>query len=242
MHTFVIPIRSKVKSRVSEPRFNRPADEIVSQTNKHDEIDEDEAEDEDVSDEEPTQDFAQSRIAEQRSLRQTHLNVLVTLLHRCILDADWERAERAYGLLLRSKGVDIRLCHDLGLQILSHTDPTGARAMQFMARLIVAYPPIKARRGKHMYDRADVFVRILTDLRIKHKQYRTALQELEGWLLVPPYKNDKLLWKALLKVCEILQQEASSTGDRLEVHRLEQRRVKAEAKVNDVDDLVEDEH
>jgi hypothetical protein len=37
------------------------------------------------------------------SLRQHHVAVLTTLLHRCLLDQDFERAGRAWGMLLRSE-------------------------------------------------------------------------------------------------------------------------------------------
>ncbi|KAI9888078.1 MAG: hypothetical protein M1823_000013 [Watsoniomyces obsoletus] len=36
------------------------------------------------------------------SLRRHHISVLTTLLHRCLLDGDYDRAGRAWGLLLRS--------------------------------------------------------------------------------------------------------------------------------------------
>jgi hypothetical protein len=47
------------------------------------------------------------------NLRQTHLNVLSTLMHRCLLEADYNRAGRAWGMILRTKAahgnkVDLR--------------------------------------------------------------------------------------------------------------------------------------
>ncbi|EAT79978.2 hypothetical protein SNOG_12680 [Parastagonospora nodorum SN15] len=39
---------------------------------------------------------------EATSLRKTHLNVLSTLMHRCLLEGDYERAGRAWGMLLRT--------------------------------------------------------------------------------------------------------------------------------------------
>jgi len=39
---------------------------------------------------------------DETSLRKTHLNVLSTLLHRCLLEGDYERAGRAWGMLLRT--------------------------------------------------------------------------------------------------------------------------------------------
>ncbi|KAF1913332.1 hypothetical protein BDU57DRAFT_409696, partial [Ampelomyces quisqualis] len=43
-----------------------------------------------------------SRHGEATSLRKTHLNVLSTLMHRCLLEGDYERAGRAWGMLLRT--------------------------------------------------------------------------------------------------------------------------------------------
>ncbi|KAJ4310255.1 hypothetical protein N0V94_008546 [Neodidymelliopsis sp. IMI 364377] len=40
---------------------------------------------------------------ETANLRKTHLNVLSTLLHRCLLQADYDRAGRAWGLILRTQ-------------------------------------------------------------------------------------------------------------------------------------------
>lgn len=37
------------------------------------------------------------------NLRNNHLNVLTTLMHRCLLKGDYERAGRAWGMLLRSQ-------------------------------------------------------------------------------------------------------------------------------------------
>ncbi|KAI9710341.1 MAG: hypothetical protein M1820_002836 [Bogoriella megaspora] len=46
------------------------------------------------------------------SLRLHHIRVLTTLLHRCVLEGDWDRAGRAWGLLIRTifngKHIDIR--------------------------------------------------------------------------------------------------------------------------------------
>lgn len=43
-----------------------------------------------------------SKQSEATSLRKTHLNVLSTLMHRCLLEGDYERAGRAWGMLLRT--------------------------------------------------------------------------------------------------------------------------------------------
>ncbi|KAH7062859.1 hypothetical protein BKA63DRAFT_538457 [Paraphoma chrysanthemicola] len=41
--------------------------------------------------------------SETASLRKRHLNVLSTLMHRCLLEQDYERAGRAWGMLLRTQ-------------------------------------------------------------------------------------------------------------------------------------------
>lgn len=176
-----------------------------------------------------------------RSLRYQHIDVLVTLLHKSILDSDWSRAEQCYGLLLRCKNVDIRLCYELGLDILNHTDLTGTRSAEFLTRLINAYPPIKPRHNKRRFDRADVFVRELAKLRISHSQYRVAMQELDAWLLIPPYKDDKTLWQYLAQCCEELGKAARRNKDRQEIKILEHKRDCALAKVRGDDLLSSDE-
>jgi hypothetical protein len=44
-----------------------------------------------------------SKQSEATSLRKTHLNVLSTVMHRCLLEGDYERAGRAWGMLLRTQ-------------------------------------------------------------------------------------------------------------------------------------------
>jgi hypothetical protein len=44
-----------------------------------------------------------NRQSETTSLRKAHLNVLSTVMHRCLLEGDWERAARAWGMLLRTQ-------------------------------------------------------------------------------------------------------------------------------------------
>jgi hypothetical protein len=41
--------------------------------------------------------------SEATSLRKTHLSVLSTVMHRCLLEGDYERAGRAWGMLLRTQ-------------------------------------------------------------------------------------------------------------------------------------------
>ncbi|KAL8652882.1 MAG: hypothetical protein Q9210_002420 [Variospora velana] len=63
-------------------------------------------------------------------LRRQHYNVLTSLLHRCILEEDYARASRAWGMLLRSElgghPFDIRV-HDrwgIGAELLLYSDST----------------------------------------------------------------------------------------------------------------------
>ncbi|OSS47718.1 hypothetical protein B5807_07289 [Epicoccum nigrum] len=71
--------------------------------------------------------------AESSNLRRTHLNVLSTLMHRCLLEADYDRAGRAWGMILRTQAthgntVDLRN-HGrwaIGAEILLHRKPQAA--------------------------------------------------------------------------------------------------------------------
>ncbi|KAI4183340.1 MAG: hypothetical protein L6R41_005452 [Letrouitia leprolyta] len=70
-------------------------------------------------------------------LRQQHLNVLTSLLHRCILKKDYERASRAWGMLLRMEvnghpldiraqdrwGIGAELLLHGGTSLTNHLDP-----------------------------------------------------------------------------------------------------------------------
>ncbi|KAF2180506.1 hypothetical protein K469DRAFT_672389 [Zopfia rhizophila CBS 207.26] len=52
------------------------------------------------------------RKSEQPALRQTHLDILTTILHHCLLEGDYHRAGRAWGMILRTqvagKAIDLR--------------------------------------------------------------------------------------------------------------------------------------
>lgn len=76
---------------------------------------------------------ATSRKSSSAGLRQQHYSVLTSLLHRCILDKDYARASRAWGMLLRTElgghPLDIR-AHErwgIGAELLlhGHTPPAG---------------------------------------------------------------------------------------------------------------------
>ncbi|KAL9621307.1 MAG: hypothetical protein Q9160_004198 [Pyrenula sp. 1 TL-2023] len=64
----------------------------------------------------------------ERTLRQQHMSVLVTLLHRCVMQKDYVRARRAFGLLLRhevgGQPFDVRTgaTWGIGAEILMHSN------------------------------------------------------------------------------------------------------------------------
>ncbi|KAF2019316.1 hypothetical protein BU24DRAFT_117098 [Aaosphaeria arxii CBS 175.79] len=105
-------------------------------------------------------------------LRQTHLNVLVTLMHRCLLQGDYQRAGRAWGMILRTQvagaPIDPRVGGrwGLGAEILLrrvarnqytlagqteeediYTDEGFELAREYYERLIVQYPTRKQYRN-----------------------------------------------------------------------------------------------
>lgn len=175
-----------------------------------------------------------------KSLKYQHIDVLVTIVHKCVLEAQWDRAYRAFSMLLRCKQIDLRLCHEIGLQILDHIDPSGAKSEEFLGRLIVAYPPLKPRKGKRDFDRADLFVRILTRHRIEHKQYDKALNDLESWLLIPPYKDDMTLWKDYMHISESLASSAAAVGDKKQARLFKEKRHRAQARLDGRDNIAMD--
>ncbi|KAK6350895.1 hypothetical protein TWF718_004078 [Orbilia javanica] len=105
------------------------------------------------------------------SLQAKHLSNINTLLHLCIIRRDWERAKRAFRLLLLSdsetdvKNLRLKTIWKLGVEILSwehqhlvdsenqrDTDGPGdtsaskrsyAKAVEYMNRLIIMYPHYK---------------------------------------------------------------------------------------------------
>ncbi|SMQ51001.1 unnamed protein product [Zymoseptoria tritici ST99CH_3D7] len=71
--------------------------------------------------------------AESQSLRRRHLDNLTAILHKCMLNADWRRASRTWGLILRTefsgRGTDVRQ-HGrwmIGAEILMRRDETVER-------------------------------------------------------------------------------------------------------------------
>ncbi len=63
-----------------------------------------------------------------RTRREQHLGVVTTIMHRCLLNGDYERAGRAWGMLLRARGFDVRKQGKwgIGAEILFRVD--GQRA------------------------------------------------------------------------------------------------------------------
>lgn len=100
------------------------------------------------------------RESEAPALRQTHLSVLTTIMHRCLLEGDFPRAGRAWGMILRSQiagtPVDPRN-HGrwgIGAELLLHRNTQGGQsnagsvfteegfelAREYYERLIVQHP------------------------------------------------------------------------------------------------------
>ncbi|KAL8737034.1 MAG: hypothetical protein Q9181_002077 [Wetmoreana brouardii] len=93
--------------------------------------------------------------ASNSGLRQQHYNVLNSLLHRCILERDYVRASRAWGMLLRIEvqghPLDVRVQErwGIGAELLLHgngnrdsqlTMENLSRAKDYYERLILQYP------------------------------------------------------------------------------------------------------
>lgn len=99
------------------------------------------------------------------SLRNKHLAVITTILHRSIMENDFSRASRAYGLLIRCKDVDIRSIWGLGVEILlkrggfqdgeeeeghqGYRPENLEKAVEFLNRLILFYPYHKRMHTHH---------------------------------------------------------------------------------------------
>ncbi|BFZ54937.1 hypothetical protein PYCC9005_001974 [Savitreella phatthalungensis] len=147
--------------------------------------------------------------------RARHLQVLTELVHRLMLSGEWERAFSAYSLLLRTDKVDVRLCYSQGVVILDHIDLTGEKACAFLQRLAIAHPAPTSRRlrgpvgstasaahagavpGKADPGRkpnAHEFVRDLARHRSAFAMHVQLVDDLDEYLLVPPFSDDLELW------------------------------------------------
>ncbi|KAL8697733.1 MAG: hypothetical protein Q9201_006964 [Fulgogasparrea decipioides] len=95
------------------------------------------------------------KFASNSGLRQQHYNVLTSLLHRCILERDYVRASRAWGILLRIEvqghPLDVRVQErwGIGAELLLHSNGNRdsqltlenlTRAKDYYERLILQYP------------------------------------------------------------------------------------------------------
>ncbi|KAL8776856.1 MAG: hypothetical protein Q9213_008105 [Squamulea squamosa] len=109
-----------------------------------------------IGDDDQTEKVAKSKSSLNGGLRQQHYSVLTCILHRCLMEKDYMRASRAWGMLLRLEvhghPLDIRL-HGrwgIGAEILLHgggsSDDTQLsveslmKAKDYYERLILQYP------------------------------------------------------------------------------------------------------
>jgi hypothetical protein len=77
--------------------------------------------------------------------RKRHLGVLTAIMHKCLLTQDWERAQRAFVMVIRQKDVDLRSIWAVGVEILlaiGKKDPEIGitRAVEFLERLVLLFP------------------------------------------------------------------------------------------------------
>ncbi|KAH6611971.1 hypothetical protein C7974DRAFT_323730 [Boeremia exigua] len=108
---------------------------------------------------------------EARNLRRTHLNVLSTVMHKCLLQADYDRAGRAWGMILRTQAthgntVDLRN-HGrwaIGAELLLRRTPPDDDAFsehgfelarEYYERLIVQHPTRK--QAPHAVDQRSFY-------------------------------------------------------------------------------------
>ncbi|KAI5807834.1 hypothetical protein DFH27DRAFT_650399 [Peziza echinospora] len=106
------------------------------------------------------------------NLRSRHQGLLVTILHTSLLTRDWDRAKRAFALLLRGEWVDLRRVWAVGAEILwghyqhhhsrdggesaretegGRSDPADpSRTLEYMNRLIIQYPYLQNRPGHRL--------------------------------------------------------------------------------------------
>lgn len=165
---------------------------------------------------------ATSRRQRQKSSRHQHIQVLVSLIHHRVLNRDWDRALRAFSMLIRCKNVEIRLCYEIGLEILDHTSPD--RSLEFLKRLIIAFPPAKSKPARNALPRAETFVRLMAQRRLKYGQFKEAVEELEEYLLVPPFNQDMELWDDLYLACDSLEKQSDDDEATREVWRARKER------------------
>ncbi|EEB05669.1 RNA polymerase I transcription factor subunit Rrn11 [Schizosaccharomyces japonicus yFS275] len=125
-----------------------------------------------------------------KSLRLQHIENLRTLLHLCLLRADYPRAFRAFSLLLRCRSVDIRLLWKIGLELLNELEPSKAR--EYLQRLIARFPAIPGRH-KTSID-AHSFFPALVLLQIKMGEYGQAISSLDEYLLSAPFNENQPLY------------------------------------------------
>ncbi|BFZ60653.1 hypothetical protein YB2330_001695 [Saitoella coloradoensis] len=137
-----------------------------------------------------------------RSLQKRHLTALTALMHVSLLRRDWERAYKAFSVLIRMKDVNFKKIWGIGLEVLKHARPD--KAPLYLKRLCIRYP-VLSNANKDALD-ARTFFRALILLRIERaqhnpKEYSIAQEEMEEKLSDPSYTDDPMLHAYTGLVC-----------------------------------------
>jgi hypothetical protein len=134
------------------------------------------------------------------SLKRAHLDVLSTVMHRCLLDGDYERAGRAWGMLLRTQVTGAQLVDPrnhgrwgIGAEILLRREPRTA------SEGIDALQPDPQSLGQDVFSEEgfelarDYFERLI----IQHPNRKTAPNSVDARTFYPTMFS---LW--IFQVCE----------------------------------------
>ncbi|ODQ53487.1 hypothetical protein SAICODRAFT_79778 [Saitoella complicata NRRL Y-17804] len=137
-----------------------------------------------------------------RSLQKRHLTALTALMHVSLLRRDWERAYKAFSVLIRMKDVNFKKIWGIGLEVLKHARPD--KAPLYLKRMCIRYP-VLSNANKDALD-ARTFFRALILLRIERaqhnpKEYSIAQEEMEEKLSDPSYTDDPMLHTYTGMVC-----------------------------------------
>lgn len=149
------------------------------------------------------------------TLHTRHSAVITTILHRSLLESDFARARRAFGLLIRCKGIDIRHIWTIGLSLLSRADEFE-KSVEFVRRLALFFPYRSRLHSHHpaiytssaMQEQSEGvtvaksaldFYPALFDLQTAEADPRpqNIKDEIEELMLTPPWSDMLGLWLLL---------------------------------------------